>query len=87
MGLAHSDPFCPTEKTLLALAAHTDELNHEMATASAAGETVLAAYEAAGVNVDALAERLQKEGADAFVKSWQQLLQRIETKSESLTSA
>lgn len=75
------------EKTLLALAAHTDELNHEMATASAAGETVLAAYEAAGVNIDALAERLQKEGAEAFVKSWQQLLQRIETKSESLTSA
>ena len=34
------------EKTLLALAAHTDELNHEMATASAAGETVLSAYEA-----------------------------------------
>lgn len=75
------------EKTLLSLAAHTGELNPEMATASAAGETVLSAYEAAGVNIGALAERLQKEGAEAFVKSWKQLLQRIEQKSEALTSA
>ena len=74
------------EKTLLALGAHTDELNHEMASASAAGETVLAAYESAGVSINALAERLQKEGAEAFVKSWQQLLQRIETKSDALTA-
>jgi transaldolase len=75
------------EKTLLALAAHSGELNHELASASAAGETVLSAYEAAGVGVNALAERLQKEGADAFVKSWQQLLKRIEEKSEALTAA
>lgn len=75
------------EKTLLALADHSGELNYEMASASAAGETILSAYEAAGVNVDALAERLQKEGAEAFVKSWQQLLQRIEQKSEALTAA
>lgn len=75
------------EKTLLALAEHTGELEYEMASASAAGETILSAYEAAGVNVDALAERLQKEGAEAFVKSWKQLLQRIEQKSEALTSA
>jgi transaldolase len=74
------------EKTLLALAAYGDELAHELASASAAGETVLSAYGAAGVDVKALAERLQKEGADAFVKSWQQLLQRIEQKSEALTS-
>jgi transaldolase len=75
------------EKTLLALAEHSVELNHEMASASAAGETVLSAYEAAGVSISALAERLQAEGAQAFVKSWQQLLQRIETKSEALTAA
>ena len=75
------------EKTLLALAEHSGELEYEMASATAAGETILSAYEAAGVNVDALAERLQKEGAEAFVKSWKQLLQRIEQKSEALTSA
>lgn len=75
------------EKTLLALAEHSGELAHEMATASAAGETVLSAYTTAGVNVDALAERLQVEGAQAFVKSWQQLLQRIVDKSEALTAA
>jgi transaldolase len=74
------------EKTLLALAEHSGEMEYEMASASAAGETILSAYEAAGVNVDALAERLQKEGAEAFVKSWQQLLQRIEQKSEALTA-
>ena len=74
------------EKTLLALGAHTGELNYEMASASAAGETVLAAYESAGVSINALAARLQKEGAEAFVKSWQQLLQRIETKSDALTA-
>ncbi|MDE2599011.1 MAG: transaldolase [Rhodocyclaceae bacterium] len=75
------------EKTLLALAAHTGELNHELASASAAGETVLSAYEAVGVGIHALAERLQREGAEAFVKSWQQMLQRIEQKSEALTAA
>jgi transaldolase len=34
--------------------------------------------------VDALAARLQHDGAEAFVKSWQQLLQRIADKSASL---
>lgn len=74
------------EKTLLALAAYEGELAHELASASAAAETVLSAYAAAGVDVLALAERLQVEGAQAFVKSWQQLLQRIEQKSEALTA-
>lgn len=72
------------EKTLLALAAHTEELNHELASASAAAETVLSAYIGSGVDINALAERLQAEGAEAFVKSWQQMLQRIETKSSAL---
>ncbi|MBX9849698.1 MAG: transaldolase, partial [Rhodocyclaceae bacterium] len=72
------------EKTLLALAAHTEELNHELASASAAAETVLSAYIGSGIDINALAERLQLEGAEAFVKSWQQMLQRIETKSSAL---
>ena len=35
----------------------------------------------AGVDVEALAAKLQHDGADAFVKSWQRLLQRIAEKS------
>jgi len=37
-----------------------------------------------GVDIDALAERLQREGAQAFVKSWRALMQRIDAKSEAL---
>jgi transaldolase len=37
-------------------------------------EHQLAAFEAAGIDVEALAEKLQRDGAEAFVKSWQALL-------------
>jgi transaldolase len=43
-------------------------------------EDVLRAYADAGVDVPALAERLQREGADAFLASWKDLLERIEAK-------
>ncbi len=48
-------------------------------------EAVLAAYEKAGISVADLAAQLQKEGADSFVKSWQDLLQSIETKTKALS--
>lgn len=38
----------------------------------------------AGIDVDALAERLQREAAASFVDSWQQLMQRISDKSRQL---
>jgi transaldolase len=41
----------------------------------------LAEFRRAGVDVDALALRLQKEGAEAFVKSWHSLMQRIAQQS------
>ena len=41
-------------------------------------------YADAGIDVDALARRLQEEGAAAFVKSWRQLLQRIDDKIAAL---
>ena len=44
----------------------------------------LARYADAGIDVDALAARLQAEGAASFVKSWQQLLQRIGDKAGAL---
>jgi transaldolase len=48
------------------------------------GEAVLAKFDAAGVDVDALAARLQDEGAKAFVKSWNELLGVIASKSAAL---
>ena len=43
-------------------------------------DAVLEEFAKAGVDSDALAARLQQEGADSFVKSWKQLMQRIEDK-------
>lgn len=42
-------------------------------------------FEMAGISILALAEKLQNDGADAFVKSWRDLLQAIEAKSRVLT--
>jgi len=47
-------------------------------------ETVLASFAKAGVDVDALADRLQDEGAAAFVKSWVDLMSQIELKSRAI---
>jgi transaldolase len=47
-------------------------------------EHVLADFAKAGIKTDALAARLQLEGAKAFVDSWQDLLNAIESKSEAL---
>ena len=38
-------------------------------------------YADAGIDTDALATQLQEEGAESFVKSWHQLLERIEDKA------
>jgi transaldolase len=42
-------------------------------------EATLAQFESAGVDVDALAATLQSEGARNFVKSWNDLLTRIDS--------
>ena len=47
-------------------------------------EAVLAEFARAGIDIDALAARLQEEGAKSFVKSWDELLGCIATKSKSL---
>lgn len=48
---------------------------------------LLAEFEAAGVDLKALALRLQDEGADKFVKSWNELLARMEEKSRAVAAA
>jgi len=41
-------------------------------------------FQKAGIDLSALAEKLQRDGADSFTHSWQDLLNTIETKSLSL---
>ena len=47
-------------------------------------EAVLAAIRKAGIDLEALAAKLQSDGAAAFVKSWHELLGQIASKSASL---
>ena len=71
------------EATLKALAAH-DDLGGLLPTDGGDCEEVLARFAKAGVDIDALAVRLQSEGAESFVKSWNDLIQVISSKSASL---
>ena len=64
------------EKTLRAFADH-GELRGTMDTDGGDSEIMLARFAKIGVDIDALALQLQRDGAQAFVKSWQGLLARI----------
>jgi len=50
-------------------------------------EEVVAQFAKAGIDVDALAAQLQDEGAKSFVKSWDELMAVITTKSAALKKA
>jgi transaldolase len=50
-------------------------------------EEVLARFAAAGIDVDALANQLQDEGAKSFVTSWRELMEVIASKSAALDRA
>ncbi len=41
----------------------------------------------AGIDIDALAARLQDEGASSFVKSWEDLMARIDSKRTAMRKA
>jgi transaldolase len=71
------------EKTLHAFAEH-GRLKGAMAEDGGDAEAILARFAQAGVDIDALAVRLQREGAKAFVKSWRALMELIDAKSEAL---
>ena len=68
------------EKTLHAFADH-GQLQGVMPADGGDAEAVLAQISRAGLDIEALAAKLQQEGAQSFVKSWQQLLHRIAEKS------
>jgi transaldolase len=74
------------EKTLLAFAAG-GSVKSAMPKDGGDAEQVLAEFERAGVDIGALAARLQSDGADAFVKSWRELMQRIADKSAVLATS
>ncbi len=74
------------EKTLRAFAEH-GEIKGVMAEDGEAAEATLQRFSNAGIDTDALAVQLQRDGARAFVKSWQELLTRIADKSEALAHA
>ena len=74
------------EKTLHAFADH-GRLQGVMPTDGGDAEAVLAQITGAGVDVPTLAAKLQQDGAQSFVKSWQQLMQRIAEKSGTLKPA
>ncbi len=74
------------EKTLLALAAQ-GQIKSVMPTDGGDAEAVLARFTAAGIDLDALARKLQVEGANSFVKSWTELMQSIAEKSAALATS
>jgi len=73
------------EKTLLAFADH-GEIGPMLPHDGGDAEEVLGELTRAGIDVDALAAQLQTEGADAFVRSWDDLLGCIVEKSAMLES-
>jgi transaldolase len=52
-----------------------------MSTDPAAGRESLARFTSLGIDLDEVAEKLQRDGAEAFVKSWHALMERIASKA------
>jgi transaldolase len=74
------------EGTLKALADH-GEIGEIMSADGGDGESVLAQFAKAGIDVDALASQLQDEGAKSFVGSWSDLMGVIRSKCATLAKA
>lgn len=71
------------EKTLLAFA-ESGEVGELLGDDTADADRIVAEARGAGVDVDALAARLQAEGRDLFVESWNALLACIESKRNAM---
>src|SRR5215510_12707081 len=74
------------ENTLKAFADHGD-VGELLALDGGDCEKVLASFTKAGIAVDALAAQLQNEGAASFVKSWNDLMTCVESKSAAMRKA
>jgi transaldolase len=73
------------EKTLKAFADH-GTVGDPLPADGGDCEQVFQAHRDAGIDTDALALRLQQEGAEAFVKSWTDLVDTISREAEKLAS-
>jgi len=71
------------DATLKAFAEH-GQVNGMMSTDTHDAERVIARFAAHGFNYDDWAARLQREGADEFVASWNEMLEVIKTRSAAL---
>ncbi len=67
------------EATLKALATH-NELDEFLPTDGGNSEEVLGQFAEEGIDIDALADELQNEGTESFVKSWNDLMAVISSK-------
>jgi len=74
------------EGTLKAFADH-GEAGDVLAADGGDCEVVLASFAKAGIDIDALAAQLQEEGAASFVKSWNELIACIGSKSAAIRKA
>jgi len=74
------------EGTLKALATHT-ELGELLPADGGNCEEVIAQFTKAGIDVDALGAQLQDEGAESFVKSWNDLMAVISSKNAALSAS
>jgi len=74
------------EETLHAFADH-GVVSGAMPVDGGTCEQTLAEFTKAGIDIDALAATLQKEGAEAFVKSWNDLITCIAGKRDALRKA
>jgi transaldolase len=74
------------DKTLLAFADH-GRIGALLPDDGGDAEATIAEFTKLGIDIDALALRLQKEGGESFTKSWQSLLDGIRAKSEQLAGA
>jgi len=74
------------DKTLLAFADH-GRVGAPMAVDGGTAEAVIAAIAREGVDIDAIATQLQKEGGASFAKSWGALLDGLRAKTTQLAGA
>ena len=74
------------EGTLKALADH-GEVGEVLPADGGDAEQALTGFAKAGIDVDALAARLQDEGAASFVKSWTDLMACVDFKSAAIRAA
>ena len=73
------------DKTLKAFADH-GKVGEPLPADGGDAEEVFQAHRDAGIDTDALGLKLQKDGAEAFVKSWNELLETIKSESERLVA-